>query len=216
MKIDIAVETETSSSTRARQVSAMFDCPVTEKMPSRVEPWNVGLVVGPSGSGKTTVMRHVWGEPPTLKWGGASVVDDFDPKLSMGRSPRPAARSGSIRSLRGCARSECSRTASSSRRPRASALRARRSDRGRRVYQCGRSSGGSDRIACCSKLVRKQGGSSWRSGVTTTSSTGFSPTGFSTWRRGPSPGGYFSGAPLECTIGRIPPPRGVSSLRITT
>lgn len=91
MKIDIAVETETSSSTRARQVSAMFDCPVTEKcrlewkldFPLDDEPWNVGLVVGPSGSGKTTVMRHVWGEPPALKWGGASVVDDFDPRLSM-------------------------------------------------------------------------------------------------------------------------------------
>lgn len=91
MKIDIAVEAETSSSTRARQVSAMFDCPVTEKcrlewkldFPLDDEPWNVGLVVGPSGSGKTTVMRHVWGEPPALKWGGASVVDDFDSKLSM-------------------------------------------------------------------------------------------------------------------------------------
>lgn len=91
MKIDITVQTETSTSTRARQVAAMFDCPVGDKcrlewkldFPLDDAPWNVGLVVGPSGSGKTTVMRHVWGEPPALKWGAASVVDDFDPKLSM-------------------------------------------------------------------------------------------------------------------------------------
>lgn len=91
MKIDIAVETETSSSVRARQVAAMFDVPVSQKcrlewkldFPIEDEPWNVGLVVGPSGSGKTTVMRHVWGEPPTLTWDGKSIVDDFATELKM-------------------------------------------------------------------------------------------------------------------------------------
>lgn len=45
--------------------------------------WNVGLVVGPSGSGKSTVLRHAWGDMPELKWGGASVVDDFSAQLKM-------------------------------------------------------------------------------------------------------------------------------------
>jgi ABC-type lipoprotein export system ATPase subunit/GNAT superfamily N-acetyltransferase len=91
MKIDIAVESPVSCSTRARMVSSMFDSPPQEKC--RIEwkldidlesqPWNVGLVVGPSGSGKTTVMRHLWGEPKTLEWSGAGVVDDFDSSLTV-------------------------------------------------------------------------------------------------------------------------------------
>lgn len=94
MKIDIRIESKVSTSTRARQVGAMFDAPVSEKCSLRWElelpiaegegePWSVGLVVGPSGSGKSTVMKHVWGAQPPLTWGGASVVDDFDASLSM-------------------------------------------------------------------------------------------------------------------------------------
>ncbi len=91
MRIKIAVESEISTTTRARQVAAMFDVPVADKcrlewdldFPHDAEPWNVGLVVGPSGSGKSTVMRHVWGEPPKLSWNARSVVDDFDSSLRM-------------------------------------------------------------------------------------------------------------------------------------
>jgi ABC-type lipoprotein export system ATPase subunit len=85
MRVRVAVETATSTSIRARQVSAMFDVPSADKcrlewdieLPIEAQPWNVGLVVGPSGSGKTTIMRSAWGEPPQLEWNAASVVDDF-------------------------------------------------------------------------------------------------------------------------------------------
>jgi len=93
MKIAIQVETATSMSTRARQASAMFDAPPSETcrlswdadLPIEDQPWNVGLVVGPSGSGKTTVMRHVWGEPAELRWGGPSVIDDVAEGISIDR-----------------------------------------------------------------------------------------------------------------------------------
>jgi ABC-type lipoprotein export system ATPase subunit len=70
---------------RARQVSAMFDVPVSDKcrlhydieFPIDSFEWNVGAIVGPSGSGKSTVMRRVWGEPTSLQWAGGSVLDDF-------------------------------------------------------------------------------------------------------------------------------------------
>lgn len=228
MKIDIAVETETSSSTRARQVSAMFDCPVTEKcrlewkldFPLDDEPWNVGLVVGPSGSGKTTVMRHVWGEPPALKWGGASVVDDFDPKLSMelisstcgavGFNTIPAwMRPFRVLSNGEQFRVDLARRLSELADP--IVVDEFTSVVDRQVAQIG-----SDRTPSRNSC-ESRGGSSSRSGATTTSSTGFSPTGFWTWRRGPSPGGYFSDGPLSSArSGAYPTPRGVSSLRITT
>jgi len=91
-RVKIVVEGAVSSSTRARQVSSMFDAPPQKKC--RIEwdldlsemdaaPWNVGLVVGPSGSGKTTVMRHLWGEPRELEWSGAGVVDDFAQDLKV-------------------------------------------------------------------------------------------------------------------------------------
>jgi GNAT superfamily N-acetyltransferase len=48
---------------RVQQVAGMFDVPLADKLaerfavelPSRDEPWDVGLIVGPSGSGKSTV-----------------------------------------------------------------------------------------------------------------------------------------------------------------
>lgn len=87
----VVVETATSASVRARQVSSMFDVPPQPKarleweveVPSVDEAWNVGLIVGPSGSGKSSVMRHVYGEPHRLQWGAASVVDDFAKPLSV-------------------------------------------------------------------------------------------------------------------------------------
>lgn len=76
---------------RVRQVSAMFDAPVSEKsrlqwrfdFPYEAQPWNVGLIVGPSGSGKSTVMREVFGEPRALNWSASSMIDDFAKGLSV-------------------------------------------------------------------------------------------------------------------------------------
>jgi ABC-type lipoprotein export system ATPase subunit len=82
--IDLVIETETSTSIRARQVSSMFDVPPSEKcrlewhvdFPIDAESWNVGLIVGPSGSGKSVCSRHLWGDQPELTWSGKSVIDD--------------------------------------------------------------------------------------------------------------------------------------------
>lgn len=89
--IDIVVQTETSKSVRAKQVSAAFDVPFTSKselkwkvnFPYDEIPWNVGAIVGPSGSGKSTVMKKVFGEPKPFEWKAASVVDDFAPEFSV-------------------------------------------------------------------------------------------------------------------------------------
>ena len=89
--VDLVVESPTSTSTRARQVCSMFDVPPQRtarlewsvNVPSIDDDWSVGLIVGPSGSGKTSVMRKVYGEPPALEWGAASVVDDFARTLSV-------------------------------------------------------------------------------------------------------------------------------------
>jgi ABC-type lipoprotein export system ATPase subunit/GNAT superfamily N-acetyltransferase len=87
---DLVVETPSSTSIRARQVSSMFDVPIAKK--TRLEwhveleldqPWNVGLLVGPSGAGKSSIMRHIWGAEPVLNWGAPSVIDDFSPGLSI-------------------------------------------------------------------------------------------------------------------------------------
>lgn len=88
-RISFSRETPLSTSVRARQLSAMFDAPPQKKC--RIEwqleldldtPWTVGLVTGPSGSGKTSLMRELWGEPTSLDWGAASVIDDFPKGLS--------------------------------------------------------------------------------------------------------------------------------------
>ena len=90
LAVDLVVETPSSQSIRARQVSSMFDAPVRDK--TRLEwhveldldaPWNVGLVVGPSGSGKSSIMRRIWGEPAQNDWSAASVLDDFGANLSV-------------------------------------------------------------------------------------------------------------------------------------
>lgn len=89
--VDLVVKTPLSQSTRARQLEAMFDVPSRDaveltwkgELPLDERPWSVGLIVGPSGCGKSTVLRSVWGEPPMLAWGGASVIDDFGSALSM-------------------------------------------------------------------------------------------------------------------------------------
>jgi GNAT superfamily N-acetyltransferase len=91
--IDITIETPISRSARARQLEGIFDVPPSEKtrlswkaqLPIEELDWNVGLIVGPSGSGKTTIARELFGKllDIRLKWGGASIIDDFDKSLSM-------------------------------------------------------------------------------------------------------------------------------------
>jgi ABC-type ATPase involved in cell division len=89
--VDLLVESPLSHSPRARQLEAMFDVPQQERaklewkgeLPIEGRPWSVGLIVGPSGAGKSTILRSVFGEPRTLGWGGASVIDDFPASRSM-------------------------------------------------------------------------------------------------------------------------------------
>ena len=42
-----------------------------------------GLIVGSSGCGKSTILRSLFGEPATLEWGGASVIEEFARSLAM-------------------------------------------------------------------------------------------------------------------------------------
>lgn len=89
--VDFVVSTPTSQSTRALQVSSMFDVPMGKTssrewngdVPIDAKPWNVGLIVGPSGAGKTSVMRQLFGEMQILDWAQTSVVDDFARELSL-------------------------------------------------------------------------------------------------------------------------------------
>jgi GNAT superfamily N-acetyltransferase len=91
-QIDVVVESAVSQSVRAAQVSSMFDVPPSDiarlewhgSMPIEERPWNIGLIVGPSGAGKTSIMRQTFGEPISFAWGGASVIDDFDPAFGVG------------------------------------------------------------------------------------------------------------------------------------
>jgi ABC-type ATPase involved in cell division len=91
MQVDITVESAASNSIRARQVSSMFDAPISETcklnwtfdFPYEDQPWNVGLIVGPSGSGKSTILRHVFGEEQRFDWAAPSVIDTFDKTLKI-------------------------------------------------------------------------------------------------------------------------------------
>lgn len=82
--VDLVVESPISTSVRARQVCSMFDVPATThariewhgNAPIESKPWSVGMIVGPSGCGKTSIMRQMFGEPRTLEWSAASVIDD--------------------------------------------------------------------------------------------------------------------------------------------
>lgn len=89
--IDVKVTTKVSDSTRAKQLSSMFDVPPQERhslewnidAPWETKPWNVGLIVGPSGAGKSTILRNQFGEETVTAWGGASVIDDFNSEHSV-------------------------------------------------------------------------------------------------------------------------------------
>lgn len=91
MKIDVAVETDLSTSPRVKQLSAMFDVPLVVKSrldwhgdaPVEAAPWQIGLLVGPSGSGKSTLLRECFGAPTEYAWTAPAVVDDFAKTLTM-------------------------------------------------------------------------------------------------------------------------------------
>ena len=90
-RIDLVVETALGTSSRVRQLEAMFDVPSAARatrrwegdLPLEERDWNIGLIVGPSGCGKSTILSRAFGAPKTLKWGKPSVVDDFNGDLSM-------------------------------------------------------------------------------------------------------------------------------------
>jgi ABC-type lipoprotein export system ATPase subunit len=92
--IDIVVEVDCSQSSRAKQVSCMFDAPPSIKLsrnwkanlPIDERDWQVGLIVGPSGAGKSIVARELFGSEKTDKthnWIEKSIIDDFDKKYSV-------------------------------------------------------------------------------------------------------------------------------------
>jgi len=90
-RVDFVVKSEIKLTPRVKQLSGMFDVPLTEKLerewsgdvPIDTKDWNVGLIVGPSGAGKSSVMRQMFGEPKTFDWKAGSVIDDFDGKHSI-------------------------------------------------------------------------------------------------------------------------------------
>lgn len=85
MKVDLRVESEVDPTIRVRQLSAIFDAPIGEKLshtwsgdvPIEDKDWNVGLIVGPSGAGKSSCARQMFGEFVTNDWTAKSVIDDF-------------------------------------------------------------------------------------------------------------------------------------------
>jgi ABC-type iron transport system FetAB ATPase subunit len=91
VKIDIAVSSPIPSSSRTRQLEAMFDVPHADaarlkwrgELDVESRPWNVGLIVGPSGAGKSTIARALFGPPAELEWGAGPVVDSFDPEIPL-------------------------------------------------------------------------------------------------------------------------------------
>lgn len=92
--VDIVVEVDCSQSSRAKQVSCMFDAPVKTKLskkwkanlPIDEQEWQVGLIVGPSGAGKSVIARELFGSEKTDKtyqWTEKSIIDDFDSSFSV-------------------------------------------------------------------------------------------------------------------------------------
>ena len=66
--IDHIIKTTRSVTMRARQVSAMYDAPISEtetkrwtgSVPIEEKDWRIGLIVGPSGAGKSTVAKKLF------------------------------------------------------------------------------------------------------------------------------------------------------------
>jgi hypothetical protein len=95
-RVNVLLESKISTTSRVRQLEAMFDVPPARKSSVRIkgnlplskQPWNVGLIVGPSGAGKSTVARQLWNDAvsPPLDWPGQSVIDDFGAACSADKS----------------------------------------------------------------------------------------------------------------------------------
>lgn len=91
MRVDVCVSTDVNPTTRMRQVSGMFDAPIEKKshrrwsgdVPIEDRSWSIGLIVGPSGAGKSTVARQMFGSEFHASWDHRSIVDNFDPTLSV-------------------------------------------------------------------------------------------------------------------------------------
>jgi len=89
--VDIVRESTVRATDRVRQLSSMFDVPISARSSLTwsgevrydERPWNVGCIVGPSGSGKSTVASELFGLPRPLDWGDGAVVDAFDVGLSI-------------------------------------------------------------------------------------------------------------------------------------
>jgi ABC-type lipoprotein export system ATPase subunit len=89
--VDVLIESQISRSVRARQLEAAFDVPAQEKckltwqgdLPIDNLDWNIGLLVGPSGCGKSVLLKRLFGDETDLRWGSASVIDDFASHLSI-------------------------------------------------------------------------------------------------------------------------------------
>jgi ABC-type ATPase with predicted acetyltransferase domain len=94
MRVKVTVQSGAKLSRRARQVCSMFDVPSDHggkpltwegDVPIESRDWSIGLIVGPSGCGETTLAREMFGEvvDAPLEWHKPSVIDDFDPSLSL-------------------------------------------------------------------------------------------------------------------------------------
>jgi len=91
--LNLSLSHDPSESIRAKQLSAMFDVPVGQKIARQwsaelemPDDWNVGLIVGPSGAGKTQTARQLFGADAMdrpIKWSAHSVLDDFPETMSV-------------------------------------------------------------------------------------------------------------------------------------
>lgn len=89
--IDIVRRATVSPTGRVRQLSAVFDVPLTDatelswrgELPIEGGDWSVGLIVGPSGCGKSTIAREVFGESEPFQWTDAAVIDDLAPSAPL-------------------------------------------------------------------------------------------------------------------------------------
>ncbi len=86
--INAVVSCDVPDSFRVKQVSAMFDAPLTERsrasfrveIPDESDGWSIGAIVGPSGSGKSTVARQAYGDrlyEPRAWPRDRAVIDGF-------------------------------------------------------------------------------------------------------------------------------------------
>jgi hypothetical protein len=91
-RVSVEVSVDTPPTARMRQVSSMFDAPVSKKLsrswsgdvPIDGRPWQIGLIVGSSGSGKSTVARQMFGTETRHEWPrDRSVIDSFDESFSV-------------------------------------------------------------------------------------------------------------------------------------